>query len=61
MLSDYQGRKRKEQIDRLGQFYWILEHNYGYVPSETEQEILSTKHELFREWKDLTKEEQKKV
>ena len=61
MLIDYQGRKRKEQIDRLGQFYWILEHDYGYVPSENEQEILSTKHELFREWKDLTAQEKKKV
>lgn len=61
MLIDYQGKKRTEQIRRLDNFYMILEEFYGYVRSDVEEKILSGTHELFREFKDLTAKEKKKV
>ena len=61
VLIDYQGHIRKELLESMDQFYWILEHIYGYVPGNIEKTILNGTHELFREWKDLTASEKKKV
>lgn len=61
MLIDYQGKPRTEQMRRLDNFYLILEEFYGYVRSDAEEKILSGTHELFREFKDLTAKEKKKI